>query len=66
MSVIYHKSGYQEDTDFVYMLLLLLLPAEELIEAIKNDIKFAEEKLYNVSLSQDEIDFFNKTEESLL
>jgi len=48
------------------MLLLLLLPAEELIEAIKNDIKFAEEKLHNVSLSLDEIDFFGKTEESLL
>ncbi|XP_065884450.1 putative riboflavin kinase [Dysidea avara] len=37
---------------------------EELIEAIKNDIRVAEEKLSNVSLSQREVEFFSKTEKS--
>ena len=35
---------------------------EELITAIKNDIKFAEMKLSNVPLSHDELNFFGKTQ----
>jgi len=42
------------------------VPIEELIAAIKNDIKFAEDKLSDVSLSQEQFDFFDKTEESKL
>ena len=35
---------------------------EELISAIKNDIKFAEMKLSNVPLSQEQVNFFGKTQ----
>ena len=47
-----------------HITMVTVLSTEELIEAIKNDIRVAEEKLSNVSLSQREVEFFSKTEKS--